>query len=395
MGASSRRRKQRDDSDNDDNGDARDAATESSEDEYANATQQLHNKHKRQRKEQKDVRMAEAGEDEEDEEQQEASGQDDNDDDEEEEEEPQTLEDKRALRRSYRELQQSMDDHKGEWVKQHSTGLLDALKQANSLFDQVATTQEAYLDSRLLTAAAKLSVVKVNNMKLAGRALDTADFLRRVRRRLNNSNNDADGEEPDLDWTRLAHAVTTGFRTPTIAFMYGPLAVEQKARKEIKRNVARINKDATLLQKPQQLQESDIQKQENETSKSVQKIMKVLQKKGPTNFFEFVINPGSFSQSVENIFYVSFLVRDGHVSIEIENGQPILCIVKNNEGDDDDEGGGGGAMAKKQQKQHIIELSHDTWKDIIETYNITETAIPTRPKSAESAGPGGKDKWYG
>ncbi|KAI9352182.1 Nse4 C-terminal-domain-containing protein [Obelidium mucronatum] len=285
-----------------------------------------------------------------------------------------------------------MEANKSEWVKQHSTGLLDAVRQANALFENVSTTQEAYLDSRLLTSAARLSVVKVNNMKLSGRSLDIGDFLRRVRRALNPANNVDDDETDVLDWTRL-HSVAgvTGFAVPTIDFMYGPLAVEPKARKEAKRNVARINKDLSQLQKPQQLKESDIQKQENETSKSVQKIMKVLQKKGPINFFEFVINPGSFSQSVENIFYVSFLIRDGHVSIDIEDGQPVLCPVKPSDSEGDESG-----ASKKQQKQHIVELSYDSWKDIIETYGISETVIPTRAKSDEqAAGPAGKDKWYG
>ena len=47
---------------------------------------------------------------------------------------------------------------------------------------------------------------------------------------------------------------------------------------------------------------------------------------GPMNFFEFVINPDSFSQSVENIFYLSFLIRDGKAKIFIDekDGQPYV-----------------------------------------------------------------------
>ena len=42
------------------------------------------------------------------------------------------------------------------------------------------------------------------------------------------------------------------------------------------------------------------------------------------NFFHFVVDPASFSNTVENIFYVSFLVRDGGVSIEDRDGEPML-----------------------------------------------------------------------
>ena len=43
------------------------------------------------------------------------------------------------------------------------------------------------------------------------------------------------------------------------------------------------------------------------------------------NIFKFVINPKDFAQSVENIFYLSFLIRDGQVAFETEDGEPVIC----------------------------------------------------------------------
>lgn len=73
-----------------------------------------------------------------------------------------------------------------------------------------------------------------------------------------------------------------------------------------------------------QLQESDIQQQENETLKNVNAIWRILDERGQTNYFQFVTNPESFSQTVENIFYVSFLIRNGVAEIDDSSGQPLL-----------------------------------------------------------------------
>lgn len=51
-----------------------------------------------------------------------------------------------------------------------------------------------------------------------------------------------------------------------------------------------------------------------------------MRKIPPTNLFRIIINPHSFSQSVENMFYLSFLIRDGKVSLDIDEdtGEPII-----------------------------------------------------------------------
>lgn len=64
-----------------------------------------------------------------------------------------------------------------------------------------------------------------------------------------------------------------------------------------------------------------IEKQEDGVEETVQYIMNVVtaayrqNKNKPISYFELVINPDSFGATVENIFHVSFLVRDGYVII--------------------------------------------------------------------------------
>ena len=46
------------------------------------------------------------------------------------------------------------------------------------------------------------------------------------------------------------------------------------------------------------------------------------------NLFECIINPTSYGQSVENLFYLSFLIRDAKVAMEFEEEimEPIICM---------------------------------------------------------------------
>lgn len=91
------------------------------------------------------------------------------------------------------------------------------------------------------------------------------------------------------------------------------------------------------------MKEEDISRSQNETTKNVLtvstrncilcliltveilKLEKLLDDIGTVNLFKFVVNPKDFAQSVENIFYLSFLIRDGKVAFETQDGEPVIC----------------------------------------------------------------------
>ena len=44
------------------------------------------------------------------------------------------------------------------------------------------------------------------------------------------------------------------------------------------------------------------------------------------NIFRFIVNPHDFGQSVENLFYLSFLIRDGKCAFftDEDTGEPVI-----------------------------------------------------------------------
>ena len=53
-------------------------------------------------------------------------------------------------------------------------------------------------------------------------------------------------------------------------------------------------------------------------------IFDLLEDLEPVNFFKFVIHPQSFSQTVENIFYLSFLIRDAKAYVHVDDSNNLI-----------------------------------------------------------------------
>ncbi|KAF8502282.1 Nse4 C-terminal-domain-containing protein, partial [Russula emetica] len=303
-------------------------------------------------------------------------------------------EEKRVLRQKYRVLLKDEEGHQFNVNEYTTQELLEKVQLADSLFDQVSAPQEATLDSAFLLTASNMHAAKARAMKAGAGAFDIDDFVSKLitfmggRRGDADYDEDVDDDEDDeddepLDWERIGRkALAKSRRIPVMDFMLGPLAVEQKKRAVGKR--ARFEKNKEDERKPQELREEDIARSENETTKNVIDIRNLLvEQNGPVNLFRFVINPNDFAQSVENLFYLSFLIRDGECALEIEeDGEPVIFICEQPQVSDYQEG------LKKQQL--VFEFDVKTWEEAIKTFKIAQAIIPQRPKVASLNG-----KWYG
>lgn len=325
---------------------------------------------------------------------------------------------------------------------------------------KVKQTADAALDSRVMVLASDLASKKLNNT-LHGNSdvgVDVDQFVSRVIHFMKSGGrpdeeelapNAGDDEEEDvgdgLDWALLGSEACfpCNKRPPVTSFLLGPLSVEKRVRVTQRR--ARSQRQPTgPATRPQELTQDDIQQSENTNLTHLVKAIKARLEEhinkgmegvneelgamenepededmfaatkrhrieqtpdgeGAVSLFEFIINPLSFGQTVENLFYVSFLIREGNVQmIDDENGLPLLgkqvmillsgfllnllpvpakpfTIEEHRE-------------QNVQKHQAVFSLDWGTWKKLIQAFSIQEPIIPHRVAEETNVSAGG---WYG
>ncbi|KIM69113.1 hypothetical protein SCLCIDRAFT_1208540 [Scleroderma citrinum Foug A] len=298
---------------------------------------------------------------------------------------------KRDIRKRYRQLEKLTGEH--QRPQDHDAeALVEQVAQADELFSKVKNPTEATLDSSVLRNLSSISAQKARGMKLGSAAFDLDDFVAKLITFMGGSqcfeDNEDDSEmevEEDrvLDWDKIGRkALAKSRRVPVTGYMLGPLLIEQKKRVLVKRQ--KQEKVQEEERRPQEIKEEDIKRSDNETTKNVLIIKDILESTGPINLFEFIVNPNDFAQSVENLFYVSFLIRDGECAFEItDEGDPMIMLCEQPTFED--------RMQGVQRQQIVMEFDMATWRRAIDVWNITTSKIPQRPPVRTQLG----GKWYG
>jgi non-structural maintenance of chromosomes element 4 len=301
----------------------------------------------------------------------------------------QDIEERRRVRKGLRDLNKRVTEHRSDFLAPGNTGLKDTLISADQWTNQVKQTSDATIDARLLVTTADLSYKKTVALTSGDTAqgVDLEDFLSKCRaymrtapagegedggqrassstQRRRGRHGDEDDEDGDMfDWAYFGRvACLPHISRPAVpGFLLGPLSVEKRAKRVVVRKAAlRVN--AIQETRPEVLQKGDIEKSENanlttlctqilarakkvqadamekadnevdENTMSQKEIYAVLDKyglsrQGDLALLKFIINPFSFGQTIENMFYVSFLIRDGKAGVTVgDDGMPYLSMI--------------------------------------------------------------------
>ncbi|CAI7606047.1 unnamed protein product [Penicillium pancosmium] len=353
----------------------------------------------------------------------------------------QDINERRKVRRDLRDLTREFNDSRGEFLQSGNDGIVKTVTQLNHLYTKVKQTSDATLDSRLLVNAADLSHKKTAQLAVgeSGAGIDVDEFVskcisymrrglestitptqrrrhRQSQRDPNASDGEDDGDAMNWDWLGRKACLPFSSRPTVSGFLLGPLSVEKRTRQFTQRK-ATERPDPSQLVRPNDLVQEDLGQEDNNLTVMCSTIGKLLSDTqvqrqqqvqaeleneygedapaealqatmdkydvcddGGIPLFKFCINPHSFGQSVENLFYVSFLARDGHAGISTDSRQiPTLHSANPYQPSE--------AQQKGIQKhQAIFSLDFDTWREIIDVFDIKESIIPHREEIEEASG---------
>lgn len=333
------------------------------------------------------------------------------------------LNDSRAefLQRGSRGLQNTLKeaDEIFKDVKQTSTATIDSRLLVN-------VGDLAYKKINSLTLGDSSTTIDVDDfltkcisyMRSApGDASEQPTSTQRRRQQHPDNNDDENEDELELNWSHFGRTLCfpATARPCLSSFLLGPLSVQKRVRAQTQRRATqRTNADATQTTRPAALDEEALDRNEAASLTQVcseiaallsrtqakgekfvdeqgqkweeegyepsdEDIRSLMQKynmssNGGVPMFNFCLNPKSFGQTVENFFYISFLIKEGKVGLAFDDdGMPTLSMVEAK------------TLEERQESirnQAVFKLDFDVWEDLVQSYGLQKCVIPHRNAEA-------------
>ncbi|NXG21347.1 NSE4A protein, partial [Grallaria varia] len=259
-------------------------------------------------------------------------------------------------------------ENREEMLNSKSNRLTEALEEANKLFDGVCRAREAALDAQFLVLASNLGKEKANELHSEMTAFDSATFAEDLlttmginRTEVEENDSEPGGFLPSDAWQKVGEEALKHFRrAPTFHYMLGSFKSDPPVAKQRIERQKKASRGEAKQAMPAQLKKME-ESHEEATEKEVERILGILQTlfendpDTPISFFDFVVDPNSFARTVENMFHVSFLIRDGLAEIKLDDDElPVIEPTKSRKGEYSQEPGA--------RNQVVISLTQQEWK---------------------------------
>ncbi|KAJ9513751.1 hypothetical protein QJQ45_015502 [Haematococcus lacustris] len=229
------------------------------------------------------------------------------------------------------------------------------LEKAESLRVQVEQPREQKQDAELFSQLTHIGCQGIRRLATTQPGRSSTDFIVALKGQY------ARGLEPQtaamdnpeaFDWAAMAASAVKFMRqAPGMNCMLGPMSVQAKVRKM---PTQRVKKQVGVLVRPDVVERID-QGDKQETDQNMEEMWNILKKVSSCPVPELVCNPFSFSQTIENLFTLSFLVRDQRVKL-VHDAEAGLLAVRV------DKPRSAPKAAGEEQAQFVLDLTIKDWE---------------------------------
>ena len=250
-----------------------------------------------------------------------------------------------------RELLQNIDN-------QHLTGIME---QADDLFHKVDSTKEMMIDSKIMLTITSIARIQALQMSANLVNFRPEDFAMNLKKKMGL---DSDSRVTARSLVRLGRKLKPQVhRSPALTFMHGALATSDPGPKEVKErrkpkpNLSSALKETVTVTRTAGREDSSTTTEELVVA-ALRSLVRAFRDNGdqPVDYFPFVLHPTSFAASVENMFHVSFLVKEGRAGLGVDRstGRPSIWPVATREQ----------SQASGSSSQVVINLTVRDWRQL-------------------------------
>ncbi|KAK8497679.1 hypothetical protein V6N13_025117 [Hibiscus sabdariffa] len=236
---------------------------------------------------------------------------------------PDLARDRRTLRSRYLAVKNLIFDERDDLSCADSAKFSSIFSAVESLHEHVQRPREQIADAEALLDITNtlLTSVKATN----GDEITVTDFVNSLLTDFAKQSSRQDGRTL-IDWKKIgvevSHVsrISLGCRT-----MIGPMDTQIKQRRaNVRRKRVRREED----EQPEEVDDSDSKKSTN-TDANMSTMFDILRKHRMVRLEHLILNRNSFAQTVENLFALSFLVKDGRADIKVDDKGFHLVSPKN------------------------------------------------------------------
>lgn len=213
----------------------------------------------------------------------------------------------------------------------------EILREANTLNievdieERVGNADETLLDCLVLSSASGILKRCIEAVDVFTSTYDAPEFAEKV---LSNIKPEGAEETEPTDILRLLDDARKIIpKVPDYNYVYGSYDLNKLPVPKQKKERQKVVKEKLQKKEPERV--TNLQKDEEGIEEIVKVLFDVLAEaytnndEAPINYYDYIIDTDSYANTIENMFYFAFLIRDGRAHIDQDRkGIPVIKPVR-------------------------------------------------------------------